>query len=500
MRCFTFAPPSTRSLARIGRAITMVLGVGFALTPGVRAQAQTWGLTNRYIFQGGISGPDGGTPYGGVLLGSDGNYYGTTWYGGTGGGTVFKITPTGIESVVYAFSGSQDGQQPFTLVQGVDGNFYGTTLWGGGTNGYGIIFKVTPGGEETILQSLTNTNGGPANPAAGLTLGADGNFYGTSSGGGASGQGTLFRMTPAGVLTVLYSFGGAAGASPHGELIQVEDGEFFGTTSQGGDGGYGTVFKVSTTGVLSVLHSFAGGADGAQPAAPLIHGRDGAFYGTTQAGGTGGCAFAGLPTGCGTVFRVTRRGEESVIHDFAGYPVDGSNPLGGLVQAKDGTFYGTTQAGGFTTPGNCSAGCGTIFSLTPTGTERILIAFGTPADAWYVAGWVPSGTLLLGAQDTLTGTSQNGGGGWGNLFSIEPVPTIELTSTPATITLHGSTEIKWKSMHAQSCEATGGWNGEEPVKGRQREVPAATGLWTYTLTCNGVGGTVSASATVTVTP
>jgi uncharacterized repeat protein (TIGR03803 family) len=206
-----------------------------------------------------------------------------------------------------AFSGSQDGQLPFTLVQGPDGNFYGTTLWGGGSNGYGIIFKVTPSGEETILQSLTNTNGGPANPAAGLTLGADGNFYGTSSGGGAS---------------------------PHGELIQVKNGEFFGTTSGGGDGGYGTVFKVSATGVLSVLHAFTGGSDGAQPAAPLIHGRDGAFYGTTQAGGTGNCAFPGLPTGCGTVFRVTSGGKESVIHEFAGYPTDGSNPLGGLVQAK----------------------------------------------------------------------------------------------------------------------------------------------------------------------
>jgi uncharacterized repeat protein (TIGR03803 family) len=495
---FSFSTRLSKCLQRICRTMAVILGVALAFASGARAQAQTWGLTNRYIFQGGISGPDGGTPYGGVIVGSDGNYYGTTWYGGTGGGTVFKITPAGTESVVYAFSGSQDGQLPFTLVQGPDGNFYGTTLWGGGANGYGIIFKVTPGGEETILQSLTNTSGGPANPAAGLTLGADGNFYGTSSGGGASGQGTFFQITPAGVLTVLYSFGGAAGASPHGELIQVQDGEFFGTTSQGGDGGYGTVFKVSTTGVLSVLHSFAGGSDGAQPAAPLIRGRDGALYGTTQAGGTGGCAFPGLPTGCGTVFRITRDGKESVIHDFAGYPTDGSNPLGGLVQARDGTFYGTTQAGGFTTPGNCSSGCGTIFSLTKTGTERILIAFGTPADTWYLAGWAPSGTLLLSADDTLTGTTQNGGSGWGNLFSIEPVPAIELTATPGTITLHSSTEIKWKSTHTQSCEATDAWNGTEAVTGRQREIPSATGLWTYTLTCTGIGGTVSASKTVTV--
>jgi uncharacterized repeat protein (TIGR03803 family) len=189
------------------------LAVALALTPAVHAQTSTWGLTNRYIFQGGVSGPDGGTPYGGLILGTDGNYYGTTWYGGTGGGTVFKVTPAGAESVVYAFSGSQDGQLPSKLVQGADGNFYGTAYWGGGSNGYGIIFKVTPNGVETILQSLTN-NGGPTNPGTGLTLGADGNLYGTSTGGGSNGQGTFFQITRAGALTVLYSFGGSAGGRP----------------------------------------------------------------------------------------------------------------------------------------------------------------------------------------------------------------------------------------------------------------------------------------------
>ena len=480
-----------------GRAM-MTFCFVFAFAPVAHAQTQPWGLTNLYIFQGGISGPDGGTPYGGLIRGTDGNYYGTTWYGGTGGGTVFRVTPTGTESIVYAFSGSQDGQQPFKLVQGLDGNFYGTTLWGGGTNGYGIIFKVTPSGEETILQSLTN-NGGPTNPAAGLTLGADGNFYGTSAGGGATGQGTFFQITPAGVLTVLYSFGDAAGAGPHSELIQVKDGEFFGTTYQGGTGGYGTVFKVTATGVLKVLHSFSGGPDGAQPMAPLLHGLDGAFYGTTEAGGTGSCAFAGDPPGCGTVYRVTAAGVETVIHDFAGYPTDGGGPIGGLAQAKSGVFYGTTEAGGFTAPGNCGSGCGTIFSLTLTGTEQILYACGEPPDPWYYDCWVPTGTLLLSADNTLTGVSENGGGGWGNLFSIEPVPTVTVSATPAAIVLHKSTELKWTSTDAQSCEATGAWSGTEAVKGSQREVPAGTGAFTYPLTCTGIGGVASASATVTVT-
>ena len=483
------------SLCRIG----LVLGAAVALTPAAGAQSQAWGFTNLYLFQGGISGPDGGTPYGGLILGTDGNFYGTTWYGGTGGGTVFKVTPTGTESIVYAFSGSQDGQLPSKLVQGPDGNFYGTAYWGGGTSGYGILFKVTPTGEETVLQSLTNT-GGPANPGAGLTLGADGNFYGTSTGGGVSGQGTLFQMTPAGALTVLYSFGGTAGGRPAAELIQLKDGDLMGTTSQGGDSGYGTVFKFSKKGVIAVLHAFMGGSDGAYSAAPLIRGLDGAFYGTTQAGGTGNCAFSGLPTGCGTVFRVTLAGEESVIHNFAGYPTDGSSPVGGLVQAKNGVLYGTTEAGGFSTPGNCSSGCGTIFSLTPTGLEQIVFACGQPPDPWYADCWVPSGTLLLSAGDVLTGTSQNGGSGWGNLLSIAPVPTVTLTATPTTIALHRGTELKWTSTHAQSCAATGAWNGAESLKGSQREVPAGTGSFTYTLTCTGIGGTASASTAVTVTP
>lgn len=261
--------------------------------------AEQWGSTSLSIFSGGISGPDGGTPYGGVIKGPDGNYYGTTWYGGTGGGTVFKVTPSGAKSIVYAFSGAADGQQPFKLTVGPNGNFYGTTLWGGRSSesyGYGIIFEVTPSGQETILQSFVGTGGGPANPAAGLTLAKDGNFYGTSSNGGASGAGTFFRMTPTGELTVLSSFGGSTGASPHGELIEGPDGAFYGTTAEGGDGGYGTVFKVTSDGVFTVLHAFVGGVDGAHPAAPLLLAHDGSLYGTTETGGSGSCTFAAYPT------------------------------------------------------------------------------------------------------------------------------------------------------------------------------------------------------------
>jgi uncharacterized repeat protein (TIGR03803 family) len=234
-------------------------------------------------------------------------------------------------------------------------------------------------------------------------------------------------MTPAGSLKVLYSFGAASGTNPHGELYQGPSGEFYGATAFGGDGGYGTVFKVSAAGDLTVLHAFTAGADGAQPSGPLIQGRDGNLYGTTQFGGTGNCNFLDAPPGCGTVFRVTPKGEEHIIYTFAGYPTDGSAPQGGLTQAQSGLLYGTTTAGGFTDPGNCGSGCGTLFSLTLRGDETIIYACGEPPDPWYYDCWQPTGTLLLSAGDTLTGTSQNGGGGWGNVFQLAPPATPTAT-------------------------------------------------------------------------
>jgi uncharacterized repeat protein (TIGR03803 family) len=235
-----------------------------------------------YSFTGGT---DGANPYAALIQASDGNFYGTTELGGTAAsGTVFEVTPAGVETVLYSFTGGADGAQPsVALTLGSDGNFYGTTEYGG--VGYGTVFEVTPAGVETVLHAfvLATDGGFPS----GLIQASDGNFYGTTEFGGAGGNGTVFEVTTAGLATVLHSFGGAMdGANPVAALIQGSDGNFYGTTHDGGTAGAGTIFRVTSAGVETVVYSFAFAAGG-YPSAPLIQGSDGYFYGTTLAGLTG---------------------------------------------------------------------------------------------------------------------------------------------------------------------------------------------------------------------
>jgi uncharacterized repeat protein (TIGR03803 family) len=237
-------------------------------------------------------------PYTGLIQGSDGNFYGTTGANGTSDdGTVFKVTPSGTETVLHAFAKSgSDGEIPYAgLIQGSDGNFYGTTYFGG-ASGLGTVFKVTPSGTETVLYSFTGGSDGE-HPYAGVIQGSDGNFYGTTYFGGMSGYGTVFKLTPSGTETVLHTFSGGSsdGAYPEAGVIQGSDGNFYGNTLQGGTSGLGTVFKLTPSGTETILHAFAGGSDGANPPANLVQGSDGNLYGTTGAGGT---------QGYGTFFKV----------------------------------------------------------------------------------------------------------------------------------------------------------------------------------------------------
>jgi uncharacterized repeat protein (TIGR03803 family) len=327
-------------------------------------------------------------PQAGLVQGIDGNFYGTTYSGGTheNGGTVFKITPNGTLTMLHSFgAGGSDGFRPQSeLVQGIDGNFYGTTTLGG-TNNEGTVFKITPKGALTTLYSFCPQSGcaDGASPEAGVLQGADGNFYGTTFEGGASvscrfGCGTVFKVSPNGALTTLYTFcsqdGCADGTEPVAGLILGADGNFYGTTLEGGANGYGTVFKITPSGALTTLYTFCsqdGCAQGAYPEAGLVQGADGNFYGTTAEGGAGGSCLGNI--GCGTVFEITPGGTLTTLYDFCAHGridcPDGAAPYARLLQATDGDFYGTTSGGGDDrcydeNRGEIATTCGTVFRVS----------------------------------------------------------------------------------------------------------------------------------------
>lgn len=278
-----------------------------------------------------------------------GNYlYGTSLFGGgtgcggTGCGTVFRARLSGGGKAIYAFRGGSDGAQPWAGPINVDGTLYGTTQLGGGgggsycTGGCGVVFKITPNGTETVLHAFQGGSDG-AEPVGGL-IDVGGVLYGLTTYGGTPGAGTVYSITPAGVETVLYAFGGSTGDAgfPLDGLAEL-GGVLYGTTVLAAAHGGGAVFKVTTAGVETVLYSFTGGSDGGQPTARLAS-LGGKLYGTTTIGGSGN------DEGVGTVFSVTPTGEFKVVYTFLGEP-DGSLPWGGLLNVG-GTLYGTTAEGG----------------------------------------------------------------------------------------------------------------------------------------------------------
>jgi uncharacterized repeat protein (TIGR03803 family) len=292
-------------------------------------------LTTLHAFSG---GSDGAAPKAGLVQAADGNFYGTTYSGHTDiyfGGTAFRMSASGALSTLHRFTfGGNEGDSPFAaLLQAADGNFYGTTFSGGSSNS-GCVFKMTSLGTVTTLHSFSGADG--ANPRGGLTQGSDGMLYGVTKGGGDNpDHGTLFKMTTDGALSTLFRFGGTNGFSPRGGLVLSRDGNFYGTTLNGGVYGRGAVFRMSTTGLLTTLHSFNGEGDGYWPVGALVEGGDGYFYGATSFGGSGGQ---------GTIFRMAPNGQLTTLVYFNGY--NGADPLGSLVLATDGSLYGTTLNGG----------------------------------------------------------------------------------------------------------------------------------------------------------
>jgi uncharacterized repeat protein (TIGR03803 family) len=459
------------------RLVAAVMGgILVMVAAAMAAPAQTFTTLVKF------TGANGNGPTSAPVQGTDGNLYGTTYYGGSstacasGCGTVFKLTPSGTLTTIHSFD-LTDGENPNGLVLGSDGNFYGTTYLGGTASSCsitgmacGTVFKITPQGALTTLYNFAGVDYNDGSfPAASLIQGLDGNFYGTTYGGGTSracdvGCGTVFGITPGGSVTVLLSFDLTDGFSPFA-LVQGTDGNFYGTTEGGGSGiacylGCGTVFKVSPAGTLTTLHSFTGPTtDGSNPYAGLVQGRDGNFYGTTSAGGDVlyDCTYESVHYGCGTVFEVTGAGTLTIRHNF-GIGTDGIYPVASLTQSSDGNLYGTTEFGGTATrcnPGFFQTGCGTIFEISPQGKEFVLHIFhGTD-------GAGPEAGLFQATNGVFYGTTAIGGAveSYGSVFSLDTglapfattVPTAGAVGKPVAIlgnNLSGATGVTFNGTPA----------------------------------------------------
>ncbi|HXC98216.1 MAG TPA: choice-of-anchor tandem repeat GloVer-containing protein [Verrucomicrobiae bacterium] len=393
-------PYAALTLGSDGTLYGTTYGGGNSSSAGSVFKVTTNGfVTNLYAFSGGVIGispdpPDEGYPTSALTLGPDGNFYGTT----TGSsftvetensGTIYEITSNGVMTTLYWFSSQfdpgGDGSVPIAgLSLGPDGNFYGTTD-AGSTNGFGTVFKVTTKGVLTTLVAFNATNGGASRGK--LTLGNDNNFYGTSGSGG-NGYGTIFQVTTNGRLRDLHFFAGVDGAYPVAGLTPDGSGNFFGTTSGGGSNVCGTFFEVAGNVVFTAISSFTGGAHGANPQAGLIQGPDGDFYGTTGSGGT---------NNSGTVFKVTTNGALTTMVSFNG--LNGANPYGDLAFGNDGEIYGTAYNGGVNQQG-------VLFRVSTNGMLTPLVPFGNAG-----TGWNPYAGLTLGTDGNFYGTTEEGGPG-----------------------------------------------------------------------------------------
>ena len=487
---------------------------------------------------------------------------------------------SGTEGTSYLFCSPGEicvGQYSTALIQGANGQIYGTTQIGG-TNGYGTVFSYDG---SAVLEGLTTlynfcttaSCGDGSSPTGGVIQGGDGNFYGMTPSGGAGGMGTIFQMTPDGTLTTLYSFCAANSACPDGSspgaLIEGSDGNFYGTTNQGGVGNHGTVFKLTPAGVFTTIYSFcsAGGTtcpDGSGPTSNLIEGSDGNFYGITSAGD-------------GTIYRITSSGTLTTVYQFCGTSdtscANGAIPSG-LVEASGGNFYGTANGAG-------AGGAGTVFSLTPSGALTVLYNFCGTTDPNCNNGYGPGG-LVLDSDGNLYGVAGGGvnyggtlfqvtpagvgtlmsafcagfgplppscgfngtypdslslmGDGWmmgstttnsfarayeefgGTIFTggpaTKPPAALQLSFPAARVKVGETTTLSWQAVNAfsltsQQCyafavPATGGgnWTGKQTgtlsgnvFSGQSAITPTVAGTYTYEMTC---GGGVSASTTLTV--
>ena len=354
--------PTHRSKAGVA---LMALALLFLMTAVGRAPAQAPPSYTKKVLYDFNGAQAGGSPNGSLLRDKSGNLYGTTYSGGSpyNGGILFKISSSGEETVLYTFQPlGTDGANPEAgLIQDSSGNFYGTTA-GGGTYGYGTVFKLSPSHKETILYSFQNNGKDGINPASPLVRDSSGNLYGTTPYGGTSFEGTLFKISPSGKETILHNFSGTDGEYPANGLLLANN-LLYGSTNLGGNStGNGVLFKMTLQGKFTVLHEFSG-SDGALPIGQMIIDSSGNLYGATQSGGymQNSC----IPGGCGTVYKLSAAGKLTVYEITQGTT---SGPAAGVVRDSKGNFYGTTSGDGQYSQGS-------IFKLNSRGTFTTLFSF-----------------------------------------------------------------------------------------------------------------------------
>jgi uncharacterized repeat protein (TIGR03803 family) len=336
----------------------LLLSMLLVLVLEVMSGAQTYGAVTLASFPSVTNGPV--LPTGGLIIDAAGHLYGSAQGGVNGLGAIFRVTPEGSVSVLHSFSGTDGSYPAVNPIRDAAGNLYGTTNQGGSSAdcSCGTVFKLTPAGELTVLHSFT---GGHAYPSA-LTLDAAGNLYGFEY--AANTNGSMFKITPDGTFSVVYTFCSLSncddGAAPVGRLIVDRAGNFFGATNRGGQFNQGAVFELTPEYDESVLYSFTGGADGGNPVGKLTQDAEGNMYGVTYAGGA-------APAAYGTVFKITPAGVESVLYSFCRLTscTDGARPAGALVLDPSGNLYGTTILGG-------TNNAGVVFKITPVGEESVL--------------------------------------------------------------------------------------------------------------------------------
>jgi uncharacterized repeat protein (TIGR03803 family) len=399
----------------IGSAKSFFLGISrflaFLMIPaGLAAVASAQTPVTIYNFNmanGNVGSPK---PFDIAVQGRDGNLYSTTNAGGSGQGGVYVVTPTGTEKRLHDFPTGSYCNSGLTL--GSDGNFYGAcTSLDESKNGY--LYKVTPTGSFTTLYKFTDANGDGARPQAPPIQATDGNYYGTTQSGGANGNGAVYKLTPNGTVTILYSFADLD-ASPTAPLVQGTDGNLYGSAPNGGSNRVGTIFKISTAGKYTLLHTFDL-TDGGYPTAALIQASDGSFYGTTLEGGA---------NSDGTVFKITASGKFTLLHSFS-LATDGNFSETALLQATDGNLYGTTN--------NTGDYQNTIYKITPKGVFSIVYQFdGTSA----TVGASPANALVQHTNGLLYGattfSSSTNAGDSGTIYTLnigaKPFARLTLTS------------------------------------------------------------------------